>query len=241
MEENKPWYRRVWGMTLLVVVFLILVDSIFFVRQVYIFYTQLKDGKKPAFLVERRFSGTPNSVAKPDIELEASKQKAMGKGSEPFSGPASSTHEIVEFLDFACPYSKSALAVVHDIIRIRPDVKVIIRDYPLVDINPDSEAAAMAARCVWKQGKPNIYWKYYDLLFANQDRHDSDSLKQFAYQAGADSRFETCMQTSQMAGGLQQSMMDATALGVSVTPTFFVDGQIVEGAADTQYLLNLIK
>ncbi|MDD5437713.1 MAG: thioredoxin domain-containing protein [Patescibacteria group bacterium] len=241
MEENKPWYGRVWGMTLLAILFLMLVGSVFFVRQVYVFYNELKDGKKPAFLVERRFSGTPNSVAKPDIDLTAIRQKTLGKGDEPFAGPATSSHEIVEFLDFDCQYSKSALNTVHDIIRTRPEIKVIIRDYPLTDIHPDAEQEALAARCVWKQGKPDVYWKYHDLLFANQDRHDADSLKQFAYQAGADSRFETCTQTSQTAGGLQQSMMDATALGVSVTPTFFVDGQIVEGAADAQYLLGLIK
>jgi protein-disulfide isomerase len=242
MEENIPWYRRVWGVTLIALMFLVLLGSIFFARQVYVFYKQLKEGKKPAFLVERRFSGTPNELPKPsDADLKVISEKAVGKNNEPFSGPASSTHVIVEFLDFDCPYSKSALATVHDIIRLRPDIRVVIRDYPLTDIHPDAEKEALAARCVWRQGKPGVYWKYHDLLFANQDKHDSDSLKQFAYQAGADSRFETCMQSSQTAGMLQQSMIDAKALGVSVTPTFFVDGQMVEGAADTQYLLDLVK
>lgn len=229
-------------MTLLLVVFLVLLGSIFFVRQVYVYYVQLKAGKQPDFLVGRRFSGTPNLLPKPsDTELEVIKQKVAGKGDDPFSGSVSSSHEVVEFLDFECPYSKSALSTVHDLIRLRPDVKIIIRDYPLSDIHPDAENAALAARCVWRQSKPAVYWKYHDLLFANQDKLDADSLKQFAYQAGVDSRFETCMQTSQTAGVLQQSMVDARAMGVSVTPTFFVDGQMVEGAADTQYLLKLIQ
>ncbi|MFA6099852.1 MAG: thioredoxin domain-containing protein [Patescibacteria group bacterium] len=242
MEENKPWYKRTWGLTLLLVVFLMLLGSVFFVRQVYVFYNDLKQGKQPDFLVGRRFSGTPNSVPKPtDTELAEIRQKAVGRGDDPFSGSVSSSHEIVEFLDFDCPYSKSALATVHDLINLRPDIKIIIRDYPLSDIHPDAERAALAARCVWRQGKPAVYWKYHDLLFANQGKRDADSLKQFAYQAGADSRFETCMQASQTAGALQQSMMDARAAGVSVTPTFFVDGQMVEGAADTQYLINLLQ
>lgn len=242
MEEKKPWFRRSWGIVFLFATALFILVGVLFARQVFVFYSQLKEGKQPDLTIGRRFSGTLNLTPKPKfVDLQAIKQRVAGKGEDPYGGPASAEHEIVEFVDFDCPYSKASVSVIHDILRQRPDVKLIIRDYPITEIHPDAESVAKAARCVWRQGNSSVYWKFYDLLFANPNAHDLDSIKQFAYQSGVDSRYETCMSSLQVTAALQQSISDATAMGVSVTPTFFVDGQMVEGAADTQYLLNLLK
>lgn len=241
MPEVKPWYKRTWGVVSLVVVGLILLGAGLFARQIIIYYGQIKAGVKPPDFTVRRFSGSQLALPPPTINRDEVKKQVAGEKDEPFGGSASGTHQIVEFLDFDCPYSKSALPTVHDILNLRPDVKVIIRDFPLTDIHPEAEAVAKAARCIWRQGNPIVYWKYHDLLFANQDKHDADSLRQFAYQAGADSRYETCVQAAPAGALVQRSVLDAINAGVSVTPTFFVDGIKVEGAADTQYLLQLIQ
>ena len=242
MEENKPWYGKAWAKALIAVGVLVLFGVIVFGRQTYIFYSNLKQGQKPVFYQPRRFSGTLKQDSRPpSVDPETQKRKVLGSADEPFAGPATATHVIVEFLDFDCPYCKEALNSVHDILSLRRDVKVIIRDYPLIDIHPDAEMAAKAARCIWRQGKTGMYWKYHDLLFANQGSHDSDTLQSLAAQVGADSRFQPCVQGGLEDGRVQQSIIDAKAAGVSVTPTFFVDGVMVEGAADAQSLLNLMK
>ncbi|MFA6161351.1 MAG: thioredoxin domain-containing protein [Patescibacteria group bacterium] len=242
MEEKKSWYKRSWGMAILFVAALFILLSALFTRQVYVYYAQLKQGIKPDLSVGRRFSGTLNMTPKPtSIDTQAIMLRVSGKGDDPYSGPESAEHEIVEFVDFDCPYCKSSVPTVHEVMRERPDVKFIVRDFPLTEIHPDAESAAKAARCVWRQGNSNVYWKFHDLLFANQNSHDLDSLKQLASQAGADSRYDTCMASLQVTPAIQQSISDATAMGVSVTPTFFVDGKMVEGAADVQTLVNLLQ
>lgn len=242
MEEIKPWYQRAWSVAVLIVLGLVLAGAGFFAWQVYTFYSQFKQGKQPVFFTSHRFSGTSDSTSSVTIiDRQSLKERVAGQGDDPFAGPASATHQIVEFLDYDCLYCKSALPTVHDLLRLRPDVKVIIRDFPLLDLHPNAEIAAKAARCIWRQGVPAFFWKFHDLLFANQDKRDADSLNQFATQVGADSRFITCTQNTLTDGVIQQSILDATAAGVSVTPTFFVDGLKIEGAADAQTLINNLQ
>ncbi|MDD5726641.1 MAG: DsbA family protein [Patescibacteria group bacterium] len=241
MPEVKPWYKRTWGVVILIVAALILLGAGLFARQIVVFYGQIKAGNKPPDFTVRRFSGAQLALPPTTENRDEVKSQVAGDEGEPYGGAVSGTHQIVEFLDFDCPYSKSALPSVHDILRLRPDVKVIIRDFPLTDIHPDAEAEAIAARCVWRQGNASVYWKYHDLLFANQEKHDADSLKQFAYQAGVDSRYDSCVGAKPAAALVQRSVLDAINAGVSVTPTFFVDGIKVEGAADTQTLIKLLE
>jgi len=241
MEENRPWQGKAWVKFLIALGVLVLFGGIVFARQIYVFYSQLKQGRKPEFYQPRRFSGTLKQESRPPtVDPETLKQKIKGGGEEPFAGPATATHVIVEFLDFDCPYCKDALSAVHGITSLRRDVKVIIRDYPLIDIHPDAEQAARAARCIWRQGGSGMYWKYHDLLFADQSSHDADTLQSLASRVGADSRFASCLQGGLEDARVQQSIIDAKAAGVSVTPTFFVDGVMVEGAADAQTLMGMM-
>lgn len=241
MPEVKPWYKRTGGVVILIVIGLVLLGSGLFARQIIVFYGQIKAGYKPPDFTVRRFSGSQLALPPTTVDREEIKRQVVGDEGEPYGGAVSGTHQIVEFLDYDCPYSKSALPSVHDILRLRPDVKVIIRDFPLTDIHPDAEAIAIAARCVWRQGNASVYWKYHDLLFANQEKHDADSLKQYAYQAGVDSRYDACVGAKPAAALVQRSVLDAINAGVSVTPTFFIDGIKVEGAADTQTLIKLLE
>lgn len=240
--HEVPWYRRGWALAIIFTSLFLLLCASLFARQVYIFYKDLKAGKKPAFLVDRRYSGTLAYAPTVDpAALETIKQRVTAEEGDPFIGPATSTNEIIEFLDFDCPYSKSSAKMVHDLLARRPDVKIVFRDFPLLDIHPDAELAAKAARCIWRQNDPEMYLRYHDLLFANQEKHDLESLKGYASQVGADSRFVTCVEGTQVQADIQQSVVDAKSVGVSVTPTFFVDGQMVEGAADLNTMLGLIK
>lgn len=241
MQEVKPWYKRTWGVVVLIVAGLVLLGTGLLARQTIIYYGQIKAGNKPPDFTARRFSGAQLALPPTTDDRDEAKRQAAGDEGEPFGGAVSGTHQIVEFLDYDCLYSKSVLSTVHDILSLRPDVKVIIRDFPLTDIHPDAEAVAIAARCVWRQGNASVFWKYHDLLFANQEKHDAESLKQFAYQAGADSRYDSCVGATPAAALVQRSVLDAINAGVSVTPTFFVDGIKVEGAADTQTLLKLLE
>ena len=60
------------------------------------------------------------------------------------------------------------------------DAYFILRDFPIVELHPESERVAVAARCVYEQHNQDRYWQYHDRLFASQERHTPDDLKAYA-------------------------------------------------------------
>jgi protein-disulfide isomerase len=88
--------------------------------------------------------------------------------------------------------------------------------------------AALAAMAANEQGK---FWEYHDKLFGNQQALQPDSLKQYAKDAGMDaSRFDACLDSSKYAERVRDSVAAGSRLGVSSTPTVFVNGRMFEGA-----------
>jgi len=73
---------------------------------------------------------------------------------------------IVEFMDFQCPFCrKSALTMKDLLAKYKGRVKLAFRDFPMRQLHPQSELAAVAGRCAGEQAK---FWEYYDALFASE-------------------------------------------------------------------------
>src|SRR3989338_6678963 len=95
---------------------------------------------------------------------------------------------MIEFSDFQCPFCKSALPVIDKILN-EYNVAFYYRNFPL-SIHENSMIAAEAAECANEQGK---FWQYHDILFANQDKLDKESLQKYAEQLNLNvSRFNLC-------------------------------------------------
>lgn len=222
---------------------LVFVLSLFFVRQTMVFYQDLKSGKEPVLNtgIKKSYSGVLNKTdTMLGLNIEQIQAVAMGRGDDPFMGPASATQVIVQFMDYGCPYCKVSAGTVRDVARLRPDVKIIIRDFPIVELDPESENAAMAGRCVWRYAGGEAFWRYHDMLYASQDSLSVDLMIMLAKNLGLDSRFEACLKGKLTKPSVDQSLSDAQAVGVSVTPTFFINGRRIDGAADLQTILNAL-
>jgi len=107
-------------------------------------------------------------------------------------------------------------------------VRLVFRDFPLVQIHPQALSAALAAECAHEQGK---FWEYHDLLFANQAQLDEASLKDYAAQAGLDAApFEECLTSQKYLEEVRADYTDGSSYGVQGTPAFFVNGVLISGA-----------
>ena len=107
-------------------------------------------------------------------------------------------------------------------------VRLVYRDFPLAQIHPQALPAALAGECAHEQGK---FWEYHDLLFANQAQLDEASLKDYAAQAGLDTgSFEECLSSQKYLEEVQKDYSDGRSYGVSGTPAFFVNGNMISGA-----------
>lgn len=147
---------------------------------------------------------------------------------DPSVGPAVAPITIVEFSDFQCPFSKRSAGVVKEVLRAYGQkVRFVYRDYPAPN-HVHASRAAEAAQCAAAQGK---FWIYHDLLFEQQEPRSRWDFTQLARQASIDlSEFSRCLNTRQYAQEVEHDWRDAVTLGITSTPTFFINGRPLIGA-----------
>ncbi len=163
----------------------------------------------------------------------------VGVDGAPFLGPAAAPVTIVEFSDFGCPFCQRVLPTLTRLLaRYRDKVKLVFRDFPIDSLHPQARKAAEAARCAHDQGK---FWDYHDALFANAPNASPEQLKTYAKQVGLDlTRFESCLFGGTHAAAVQKDVDEGIRLGVTGTPAFFVNGELLSGAQPLESFGRLI-
>jgi len=135
---------------------------------------------------------------------------------------------LTEFSDFQCPYCKRAASVVEQVRRAYGErVKVEFKQMPL-PMHAHAFKAAQASVCAREQGR---FWEYHDLLFAASDLSD-DGLNRMASTIGLNQTdFSQCISSEKSRAQVERDAAEAQRLGISGTPTFFVNDRVVRGAS----------
>ncbi len=136
---------------------------------------------------------------------------------------------IVEFSDFQCPFCRNVNATLQQVLDRYPGkVRLVFRDFPLVQLHPGAPKAHEAARCAAQQGK---FWEYHDVLFERSPRHSPPELKQYAQELKLDAAaFARCLDAGAQAAEVSRDLQEGARLGVTGTPSFFINGRALEGA-----------
>jgi protein-disulfide isomerase len=136
---------------------------------------------------------------------------------------------IVEFSDFQCPFCKNATATVKQVFdKYGGKVKWVFRDFPIATLHPAAPKAHEAARCAAEQGK---FWQYHDLLFERSPRQAPEELKQYAQELKLDTAaFAQCLDSGKQQASVGSDIQEGARLGVTGTPTFFINGRELVGA-----------
>ena len=158
----------------------------------------------------------------------------------PGRGPAAAPVTIVLFSDFECPYCQ---AVANTLAQAAKEygakVRLVFRQFPLTQIHPNAMKAAEASLCAADQGK---FWEMHDEMFKAGERLVPAELSRRAKAVGLDpAAFDTCLTSGKHAGRIRAEIDAARALGVSSTPTLFVNGRPVRGAIQYPELSKLIQ
>jgi protein-disulfide isomerase len=152
---------------------------------------------------------------------------ALAAQPAPTRGPDSAVLEIVEFSDFQCPFCAQAVPVIDSLLSAHPDdVRHVYRHFPL----PMHEHAARAAQAALEAQRQDAFWTYHDLLFENQGALADPELVGYAERLGLDAE---ALERA-LAGGTHQARMHedmefGQLLGVTGTPTFFLNGFRLQG------------
>jgi protein-disulfide isomerase len=157
---------------------------------------------------------------------------------EPSLGPANAPVTIVEFSDFQCPYCRQAQGTLKQLMAAyEGKIKLVFRDFPLRTIHPQAQKAAEAAQCAAEQQQ---FWPYHDKLFASTNFH-MDELKKLAQELELNmEQFTSCLDSSKYAAGIDADMQAGQQAGVNATPTFFVNGYPLSGAASYERFKELV-
>jgi protein-disulfide isomerase len=149
-------------------------------------------------------------------------------GASPTRGPQRAPVTVVVFSDFQCPFCQRSEATLQALVeQYGTRVRLVFKNHPL-PMHPSARAAARAALAAGEQGK---FWEYHDALFAHQDALDPAALERCARDLGLDvDRFRRMMGDARTDLAIEADEGEATRLGVTGTPTFFVNGRRVIGA-----------
>lgn len=159
---------------------------------------------------------------------------------DPVFGPDDAPITIIEFSDYECPYCQRWHTQVWPrLLEAYPDqIRLVYRDFPLTNIHANATPAAAAANCAFEQ---NMYWEYNDLLFSGRFDLNKTGYQEIAAEIDLElDSFNECLESGRHNEEVMADFEYAANLGVSSTPTFFVNGIPVVGAQPFEVFSQLI-
>jgi len=208
---------------------------------------KLDDGGKQkdyTFLLSKD-RGTMLRVTKFDLSKDAytDLMSKIDVGGRPSRGAKGAKVVVVNFDDFECPFcSRMHETLFPEIFKEYGDrVTFIYKDFPLAEIHPWAIHAAVDAGCLAAQNS-DAFWDFADYIHANKQVIDSgrtpdarfDVVDKMAMMQGQrhnvdSTKLVACLK-AQNEDQVRASMKEADSLGVSATPTLFINGQKIDGA-----------
>ena len=173
------------------------------------------------------------------IMLEPPRQEILTLVGDPVRGPADAAVVIVEFSDFQCPFCRRLAVMLDTLVAQHGDqLRFVFKDYPLPN-HADAFKAAEAGNCANDQGG---FWELHDKMFASQDALDVPSLKKYVAELGLDTEaFTECLDGNRYAADVERDLAIGQGYGVSSTPTIFINGRAVMGAAPLDVLDQIVR
>ena len=163
-----------------------------------------------------------------------------GELERPFPGavlgnPAGSV-TLVEFSDYACTYCRQSVADIAALVAANPDLKVVMREYPI--LSPESVDAARMALAAAQQGK---YAAFHAAMFRH-GQVNAETIAAAAKEAGVDLALaETAIASGMFDAQLRANAALASQLGISGTPGWVIGDQALNGAVGREAIGEAIE
>ncbi len=204
-----------------------------------------KDGKKLLYMKE--FDLTEDPYAK-----VMSKMDLAGR---PIRGAENAAVTLVVYDDYQCPFcARMYVTLVNEVMnRYRDRVRIVFKDYPIIEVHPWAVRAAIDSQCLAQQNAA-AYWDFSDYVHTHQQEVNSKfkehaantpfALDTLAAETGQKhganvAALQACL-ARQDQTLVETSLTEAKSLGVGATPTMFVNGEEVEGVLSAEGLRLVI-
>ena len=142
---------------------------------------------------------------------------------------------LVEFTDYNCPYCKASMGDLTQLVESDPDLKVVVREWPIFQ---GSDLAARMALAAAKQGK---YAEFHDAMFRLTPA-TPESINQAAREVGLDmAQAQKDGASPEVEQELARNYSLAQQLGFTGTPSWVTEHSIFEGAIGLEGLRRSLE
>ncbi len=163
---------------------------------------------------------------------------------DPFLGDKNAPVTMIEWSDYECPFCarfyQQTLPQIKSEYIDTGKVKLVYRDFPL-GFHQQAEPAALAANCAGEQGK---YFEYHDKIFnaGGAAGKSSADYKKWAQELSLNvAKWEACLSDPAQKQEIQKDLADGSAVGVSGTPGFIINGKLISGAQPFSVFQQVIE
>jgi protein-disulfide isomerase len=129
--------------------------------------------------------------------------------------------KIVEYSDLDCIFCKRLHDTLQEVTKTYGDkVAWVYRHLPLTSLHPQAAKKALAAECAAEQGGNDMFWRFADEAFANQDPSNYDNeINTIVAKLGLDkSKLDACVASNKYASKITAQSDNATQAGAGGTP-----------------------
>lgn len=196
------------------------------------------------FVFTRGGAGPQNNTAKPLVTKDAEEILRVSMTDWVKGNPAAKV-TLVEYADFQCPACKSYASVVKQAeAEFGKDMRFVYRHFPLTEIHKTTLFSSQAAEAAGKQGK---FWQMHDLLYEKQqewsEKSNAESLME-GYAASLQlnmDQFKKDVKDPAVLAKVKQNRAEGEKLGIKGTPSFFLNGKLIENPQGFQGLKSILS
>lgn len=153
-----------------------------------------------------------------------------------------STVTLIEFGDYECPFCTEAHPQLQQLLEQHPNVELVYKHLPLIDIHPEALSAAKASWAALQQGK---FWEFHNALFERQGNLNEQAYQEIATQLKLNLKeFDSDRNSFAATEAIAQDMQLANNIKIEGTPSFLVitsqESKLVSGS-DFQMLESILE
>ena len=162
--------------------------------------------------------------------IVARKQVLERDPRDPVLGNPGGAVTVVEFFDYRCPFCKAAEPDVQKLLTDTPDVRLVLKEFPILDAEDQTHISEDAARAAIAANALGKYGPVHRALLA-QKHLDEDGIVAVLKASGVD---PAAIRPAETSAATTAQIADARALarslGIDGTPAFIVGDQMIAGA-----------
>jgi protein-disulfide isomerase len=167
--------------------------------------------------------------------IEDNKKELFDSSFQAVIGNPKGKITLVEFFDYNCGYCKRALGDLINLMKAEPELRVVLKDFPV--LGPNSVEAAQVASAARKQISGDKFFEFHQKLLATHGPVGREQALAVAKESGLDmDRLQKDMKDPSIHAGIEDIMKIADALALTGTPSYVVGNEAIVGAVGLKEL-----